>query len=80
MLDKPVVLARYEDFGSVSRCLHGCVHIQLGHTVMVLTEEQYLRYVAMVTESAANFEFFRYQHGSAPDEDESGSPPAPPFS
>ena len=59
MLQEPAVLARYEEFGSVTCCAHGCVHVQLGHTVMVLTEEQYLRFVAMLADSAASFEFLR---------------------
>lgn len=49
-------LSRYENFGSVTRCPHGCVHVQIGHTVIVLTEEQYLRFTAMLTDSASNFE------------------------
>ncbi|MBI1353506.1 MAG: hypothetical protein GC160_04110 [Acidobacteria bacterium] len=53
------VLAHYERFGSVTRCSHGCVHLQLGQMSLSLTAEQYLRFVAMVSESAANFEFFR---------------------
>lgn len=55
---KPIVLARYQDFGSVTRCLHGCVHVQVGHTVMVLTSDQYQDLVAMINESAANHELF----------------------
>jgi len=44
---KPVVLARYDCFGSVTRCLHGCIHVQLGVTSLTLTEEQYLRFAAI---------------------------------
>jgi len=71
MLHKAAILARYEEFGSVTRCAHGCVHVQLGHTVMVLTEEQYLRFVAMVTDSAANYE--QLAHGSRGNRDSYGS-------
>lgn len=60
MQHKPVVLARYDRFGSVTRCLHGCIHVQLGVTSLTLTEEQYLRFAAMINDSAANFEFFRH--------------------
>lgn len=59
MKRNPRVLARYEDFGSVTRCEHGCVHVQLGHAVMTLSEPQFMRFVAMLSDSAANFEFFR---------------------
>jgi hypothetical protein len=53
------ILASYDRFGSVMRCQHGCVHIQLGQVSISLSEEQYLRLAAMINESAANFEFFR---------------------
>jgi len=55
MHPKRVVLAR---IGSVARCLHGCVHVQVGYTVIVLTSEQYRHLVAMLNESASNFELF----------------------
>ena len=50
------LLARYEGFGSVVCCPHGFVHVQLGLTTLTLTEAQYQRFVAMLTDSAANFE------------------------
>lgn len=60
MQGKPVVLSHYDGFGSVTRCLHGCIHVQLGGTSLTLTEEQYLRFAAMLNDSAANFELFRH--------------------
>lgn len=59
MHPNPTVLAQYEDFGSVTSCGHGCVHVQLGFAVLTLTEAQFHRLVAMLSDSAANFEFFR---------------------
>lgn len=53
---EPSVLARYDGFGSVARCAHGCVHVQLGGTTLTLTEFQYQRLVAMLVDSAAAFE------------------------
>ncbi len=53
------ILANYDRFGSVMRCAHGCIHIQLGQISISLSEEQYLRLTAMITDSAASFEFFR---------------------
>ena len=50
------VLARYEGFGSVVCCSHGMVHVQLGMTTLTFTEAQYHRFVAMLADSAANFE------------------------
>ena len=49
-------LARAEQFGAVTRCLHGCVHVQVGHAAWSFTEEQYFRFVALVNESASNYE------------------------
>lgn len=53
------LLTRYEGFGAVLCCPRGCVHVQLGATTLTLTEAQYLRFVAMLADSAANFEFYR---------------------
>ncbi len=63
MQDKTAVLARYEGTGSVVRCSHGCIHVQLGPVAISLTEENYLRFVAMLADSAANFELFRQAGG-----------------
>lgn len=56
---EPSMLARQPGFGSVAVCRHGLVHIQLGLTTLTLTEAQYLRFVAMLTDSAATFEMER---------------------
>lgn len=56
MTAEPALLARFEGFGSVTRCAHDCVHVQLGYTTLTLTQEQYLRFVALLSESAASFE------------------------
>lgn len=53
---KPALLARYEGFGSVTRCGHGFVHVQVGLTTLTFSEAQYQRFVALLTDSAANFE------------------------
>lgn len=50
------LLARYEGFGSVVRCGHGFVHVQVGLTTLTFPEAQYQRFVALLTDSAANFE------------------------
>lgn len=57
---EPDLLARYEGFGSVARCGHGFVHIQLGIATLTLSEAQYQRFVALLTDSAANFELQRH--------------------
>ena len=56
MHHKPAVLSRHDGFGTVARCAHGCIHVQLGHTVLVLDESQYFRFVTMLSESAAAYE------------------------
>ena len=66
----PATLARYEGFGSLTRCAHGCVHLSLGFTRLTLSKEQYLRFVALVSESAANLEFFRLAESEADGGDE----------
>lgn len=50
------LLARYDGFGSVVRCGHGFVHVQVGLTTLTFSEGQYQRFVALLTDSAANFE------------------------
>ncbi len=54
-----LTLASAGRFGSVTQCDHGCIHLQLGQVSITLTEPQYMRLVALVADSAANFEFFR---------------------
>ena len=58
------LLAREEGFGSVTRCGHGLVHVQLGVTTLTLTDEQYQRFVAMLADSAANYELGCHTNGS----------------
>ena len=57
---EPALLARYDGFGSVARCGHGFVHVQLGLTTLTFSEAQYQRFVAMLADSAANFEMQRH--------------------
>ena len=57
---EPALLARYDGFGSVARCGHGFVHVQLGLTTLTLSEAQYQRFVALLADSAANFEMQRH--------------------
>ena len=54
------LLAREDGFGSVTRCGHGLVHVQLGVTTLTLTDEQYQRFVAMLADSAARYELWRH--------------------
>lgn len=63
---QPSVLAREPGFGSVAVCRHRLVHVQLGLTTLTLTEAQYLRFVAMVTDSAATFEMERQARLESP--------------
>ena len=56
---EPALLARYDGFGSVTRCGHGFVHVQLGQTTLTFSEDQYQRFVAMLADSAANAEMQR---------------------
>ena len=60
---RPAVLAQSEGFGSVFLCASQMFHVQVGFTSMTLTETQYSKLVALLSDSAANFEFFR--HGQA---------------
>ena len=50
------LLARYDGFGSVARCGHGFVHVQVGLTTLTFSEAQYQRFVALLADSAANLE------------------------
>lgn len=59
MQRETLTLASAGQFGSVTQCDHGCIHLQLGQVSITLTEPQYLRMAALVAESAANYEFFR---------------------
>lgn|GEM_PF-4985657 len=59
MQPEVLTLANAGRFGSITQCDHGCIHLQLGQVSITLTEQQYLRLVALVSDSAANFEFFR---------------------
>jgi len=56
MKHESAVLARHDGFGSVTRCSHGRVHVRLGVTTMTLTDEEYVRFVAMLNDSAAKYE------------------------
>ena len=56
------VLARQEGLGAVVCCPRGCVHIQFGATTLTLTQEQYVGFVAMLADSAANYEMHRHSH------------------
>ena len=52
-------LARQDGFGAVVCCARGCVHVQFGATTLTLTEGQYMQFVAMLADSAANYEMYR---------------------
>lgn len=56
---EPAVLAHCAGFGSVTRCGHGLVHVQLGQTTLTFSGARYQRFVAMLAHSAANFEMQR---------------------
>ncbi len=53
------LLARHNGLGSVARCSHGSIHVQLGLTTLTLSETQYLQFVALLCDSAAAFEVQR---------------------
>lgn len=38
MNGEPALLARYDGFGSVALCARGCIHLQIGSTILTLTE------------------------------------------
>ena len=66
------LLAREDGFGSVTRCGHGLVHVQLGVTALTLTDEQYQRFVAMLVDSAATHETRHHANGSCQLDDING--------
>jgi trehalose-6-phosphatase len=72
MTGNPAILSVEENFGVVSICEHGCVHVVLGRSVFRLTEGQYMRLVAMVSEGAANLELLRETQGEYDVRDEEG--------
>ena len=53
------LLARQEGLGAVVCCARGCVHVQFGATTLTLTEGQYVQFVAMLADSASNYEMYR---------------------
>ena len=57
---RPAVLAQSEGFGSVLLCASQMFHVQVGFTSLTLTETQYSKLVALLSDSASNFEFFRH--------------------
>lgn len=57
------VLARTPNLGSVTQCPHGCIHVQVGHSSWSFTEEQYVLFVALLTDSAAAYEARRWERG-----------------
>ena len=71
------LLAQYEGFGAIMRCSRGCVHIQYGATTLTLSDAQYLRFVALLAESAANYELLRQPSLGAEDPVAEGAPADP---
>ena len=69
------VFACDDDFGSVACCSHGCIHVQVGATTITLSKEQYLRFVVMIADSAANYEQFRLNQAE-PDPEENDYAPS----
>jgi hypothetical protein len=65
MTPEATVLARSEQLGCVTRCPHGCIHIQVGHASWTFTEDQYVRFVALLTDSAAAYEELRGDYGES---------------
>ena len=63
MSPQATVLARCEQLGCVTKCPHGCIHIQVGHASWSFTEVQYAQFVALLTDSAAAFEALRGGYG-----------------
>ena len=68
------LLASNKAVGMLSRCPRGCFHLQLGRTSVALTEQEYIELVAMVNESAANYELLRTGDLRLSTEDEAGGP------
>ena len=73
MQNEMAVLARSQGAGAVFRCMRGCIHVRFGAVTVTLSEGQYLAFVAMLNESAANFELFR-QTGEEVDFGPAGPP------
>ena len=72
-MSQATVLARSEQLGCVTQCAHGCVHVQVGHASWSFTEEQYIRFVALLTDSAAVYECLRGDYGGFPEPGETGA-------
>lgn len=69
------VLARADELGCVTQCPHGCIHIQVGHASWSFTQEQYMRFVALLSDSAAAYEERRaYGELDNPESSASGEP------
>jgi hypothetical protein len=68
------VLARSEQLGCVTQCPHGCIHVQVGHASWSFTEEQYVRFVALLTDSAAAYECLRGDYEGIDLDDASEAP------
>lgn len=61
MSESHCILARSENLG-LSRCPHGCFHLRIGRTNLALNEAEYIELVAMINESASNYELLRSRH------------------
>jgi len=59
MLARRCVLAHKESLGHLARCPHGCFHLQIGRTSLALNEDEYIELVAMINQSASNYELPR---------------------
>ena len=58
--NKPhIFLAQKQPFGVVYQCEGGCMHVQVGRVNISLSSEEYIEFVDMVNQSAANFELAR---------------------
>ncbi|MCB9383286.1 MAG: hypothetical protein H6509_01625 [Bryobacterales bacterium] len=71
MAPRAMVLARADQLGCVTQCAHGCIHVNIGHASWSFSEEQYMRFVTLLCDSAATFEAQRGDYGAADD-----APPA----
>lgn len=58
---KNQVLACKPAIGAVSRCSHGCIHLQVGRVIISLMEDEYMVLVALINDSAANYELLRHR-------------------
>lgn len=59
MLQEGPILAQSESLGNLTRCPHGCFHLRIGRMNLSLNEREYIELVAMINESAANYELLR---------------------